>query len=198
MSDQNKKQGDNRSASQRLSDLENAVMSLFNVNDNLASDVMTLKNALKLLDNKVNSIVKASAAGEPLTDAVLTRIMVENNVAELTQKVTNMVEQGFLIAEEQVSESSFIVARELTDKDEVINPRLQFALKALSPELQTKLLGVKVGETLTVKEGLKVKLLESYRIQQPNAPETPEVTADAVAPEVAAQPEQPVTAVEGQ
>lgn len=203
MSDQNKKQGDNRSATQRLSDLENAAMSLFNVNDNLARDVMTLKEALKLLDNKVNSIVKATASGEPLTDAVLTRIMTENNVAELAQKVTNMVTQGFIVAEEQVSENSFIVASELNDKDEVVNPRLQFALKALSPELQSKLLGVKVGDTLSIKEGLKVKLLESYSIQEPKAPETPALTvaptetpAEAV-PEVA-QPEQQVVATEGQ
>lgn len=190
MSDQNKKPSDNRSATQRIQDLENAVMSLFNVNDNLARDVMTLKEAIKLLDNKVNSIVKASTAGEPLTDAVLTRIMVENNVAELAQKVTNMVSQGFLQAEDQVSENAFVVGSEHSEDGTVINPRLQFALKAVTPETQAKLLGMKVGDTLKNQEGkMNFKLLESYKIVIPQeaAPAAPAAPALQVVPDATAE-----------
>lgn len=206
MSDQNQKQGDNRSATQKLTDLENAVMSLFDVNDKLSRDVMTLKNAIKLLDNKVNSIVKASTAGEPLTDEVLTRIMVENNVAELAQKVTNMVSQGFLALEDAVSENSFIVGSESDASDKVTNPRIQFALKSLSAEMQAKILGTKVGDTVSINETLKFKVLESYLIQEPKSSEAPVLAAvpDAPAEPVAtleapvSQPDQPVTPTAGQ
>lgn len=206
MTDQNQKPSDNRSATQKLTDLENAVMSLFDVNDKLSRDVMTLKNVLKLLDNKVNSIVKASSAGEPLTDEVLTRIMVENNVAELAQKVTNMISQGFLALEDAVSENSFIVGSEIDTNDKVTNPRIQFALKSLSAEMQAKILGVKLGDTVSINEVLKFKVLESYKIQEPKAPEAPVLAAVPDAPaEPAAttetpvsQPDQPVTPTAGQ
>jgi hypothetical protein len=181
MSEQPKKPSDNRSATQRLSDLEQAMMSLFNVNDNLVRDVMTLKEAIRLLDNKVNAVIKASLAGEPLTEGILTRIMVENNVAELSQRVRNMASQGFIVAEDQVSEESFVVGSELDDEGNVVNPRLQFSLNSIAPELRAKILGAKVGDTLDVQEGkLKFKVLESYKIQAPKAPEAAPAAAESV------------------
>lgn len=195
--DQNnaQKPNQNRSASQKITDLENALLSLYNLADSLTKDFNTLRNAMKLLNNKVNSMVKASVNGEEMTDAVLERIMVENNCEELAQKVTSMVSQGIVAAEEQVSENSFIVGSEIDDTDKVINPRLQFALKALPAELQAKLLGTKAGDTVLLEEGkLKFKVLESYKIQEPKlatevAAAPAEATAEApAAPEVAAEP----------
>lgn len=168
----NTKKNDNRSATQRLGDLENAVMSLYNVLDNLTRDFMVLKDALKLLDNKVNSIVKASTNNEPLTDEVLDRIMVENNVAELTQKVNNMVLQKIVAPETQVSENSFVVGSESDNDGKVVNPRLQFALKALAPEVQEKIKGVSVGDTVNFEGKLNFKVLESYTILPPPASES--------------------------
>lgn len=169
MSDQNQKPSDNRTATQRITDLENLIMSLCSVSDNLARDVMTLKEAIKLLDNKVNSIVKAHNAEEALTDEVLTRIMMENNSAELAAKVANMVAQGILVPEEVISENSFIVGNEQDNDGKVHNPRLQFALKAIqAADSREKLQGAKVGDLIEFKEGaLKFKVLESYAIQQP-------------------------------
>lgn len=175
-----------RSAAQKIADLENAVMSLFNVADNLAKDLTTVKNALKLLNNKVASIVKASTTGEEISDEVLDRLMIENNCEELAQKVTNMVTQGIVVAEEQVSENSFVVVSEMDDSEKIVNPRLQFALKALSAELQAKLLGAKAGDVLLLEEGkLKVKVLESYKIQEPQL--TPPPAAEAAPEAPAAQ-----------
>jgi hypothetical protein len=186
-----KKPSENRTATQRIADLENAIMSLFHVNDNLTRDVMVLKDAIKLLDNKVNSIVKASAAGESLSDEVLTRIMTQNNVEELAQKVTSMVAQGFLVQEEQVSENSFVVGTEIDDEGKLQNPRLQFALKAIAPEYQAKLLGAKAGDTLLLKEGkLSFRVVESYKIQEPQAEQAP---AQEAALEAPVQPEQEAT-----
>lgn len=165
-----KKPSDNRSATQRLTDAENAIMSLFNVLDKMTRDLMTLREAIKLIHNKVDSIVKASVGGEPINDAVLERLMIENNVAELKQKVDSMVQQGVIASEEQVSDNSFVVGSEYNDEGTLINPRLQFILKSLTEELQLKLLGTKPGDLLDLQEGkLKFKVLESYKIQEHKA-----------------------------
>lgn len=177
---ENKKPVDNRSATQKIADLENAAMSLYQAVDNMARDITTLKEAIKLLGNKVDSIVKATSRGEALTDEVLSRIMVENNVEELSQKVKVMVAQGVLAPQEQVGEDSFVVGSELNENNEVVNPRLQFALFALQPEIREKIKGSKPGDVLTLQEGkLKFKVLETFQIQEPNAPESAEVAADA-------------------
>ena len=179
------KKTDNRTAVQKIADLENAVMSLFHVNDNLTRDFLTLKEAIQLLDSKVNAIVKATSAGEPLTDQVLTRIMTENKAEELSNKVKGMIAQGFLEKEEQVSENAFVVGSEQNDEGVTINPRLQFALKALNPNFQAKLVGRLPGEVVDIEEGkLKFKVLESYLIKEPKTPEVTTPTAVEALPAV--------------
>lgn len=187
---QNQKPVDNRSASQKIGDLERAMMQLYQTADAMARDLGTVKDAIKLLGNKVDSIVKASQKGEAITDEVISRIMIENNCEELKQKVTIMQAQGILAPQEQIGADSFVVGAELNDAGETINPRLQFALYALSPELQEKLTGAKVGDTLTLQEGkLRFKVLESYQIQQPEAPAEAVQEAPAQAPAEGTAPE---------
>ena len=187
MSDQksDQKPVDSRSASQKISDLENALMALYQTANNMASDISTLKEAVKLLGNKVDSIVKASTKGEQITDAVISRIMIENNVEDLTNKVKNMIAQGILAVQEQVSNDSFIVGEETNDQGDIVNPRLQFALMAVQPELREKFVGAKAGDLLTLQEGkLKFRLLETYQIQQPK-PQGQPAEASAAEPTVA-------------
>lgn len=158
---------DTRSASQKIVDLESGVMALYQNMDNVIRDLGTIKDAIKLLGNKIDSIVKASVNGESLTDEVISRIMVENNVEELNQKVKLMVAQGSLKPSEQLSANSFVVGSEINDEGTVVNPRLQFALFALQQELRDKFVGGKVGDTLSLQEGkLKFKVLEAYEIQK--------------------------------
>lgn len=174
---QAQKPNQHRSAAQKIADLENAVMSLYGVADSLAKELGTVKAAMKLLNNKVSAVVKASDRGLPLNDATLEQIMIENNCEELAERVQKMVESGVVVAEESVSPNSFVVASELDENDKVLSPRIQFALKAIKEEYQTKLVGAKVGDVLLVEEGkLKVKILESYKINAPQVPtgeETP-------------------------
>lgn len=168
-----------RSAAQKIADLENAIMALYGVADSLAKENAAIKTALKLLDNKVSSIVKASLRELPLTDATLEQLMVENNCEELAQRVTKMLQDGVVSPEDSVSPNSFLVASELDETDKVISPRIQFALKAIKEDYQTKLVGTKVGDTVLLEEGkLKVKVLESYKINAPTA--APEAEAPAV------------------
>ena len=151
---------DQRSASQKIQDLENAVMSLYQTLDNVIKDLGTVKEAIKLLGNKVDSIVKASANGEQLSDAVLSRIMIENNCEELANKVKLMLAQGVIVPQEQVADQSFVVGAELNDAGETINPRLQFGLFALRPELREKL---KVRYGLEPPGGIHVSRPTIYR-----------------------------------
>ena len=163
-----------RSATERLADLENGALQLFHLNNTLVKDVMILKEALKLLDNKVNAITKASNSGEELSDVVLSRIMLEHDMEVLAEKVKTMVLQGMLIAEETVSDNSFLVGKELASDGTVVHQRLQFALKAVKPEHQEKIVGAKVGETVDIEENVKFLVLESYSIHAPEeAPQAP-------------------------
>lgn len=183
---------DNRTASQKISDLENALMSLYQAVDTIGRDLNTAKDAIKLLGNKLDSVVKASSQGEPLTDAVISRIMIENNVAELADKVKVMAAQGVVVPTDQVANDSFLVGAEVNDLGETVNPRLQFALFAIKPvELQEKFVGARVGDLITVAEGRpKYKVQEIYKIQ----PQTPPQEEAAPAPEAPAAEAAPAEA----
>lgn len=182
---------DNRSPAQKLGDLELGVSHLFQTSDLIGKDVSLLKSAMKLLDNKLTALIKATTSGEEVTDSVLDRIMIENNVADLANRVTNMVVNGLVVAEDQVTENSFIVGNEISDDGAIVNPRIQFALKALAAELQGKLLGAKPGDKLKFKDDATVsfQVLETYHIQDMSAPApaaeeapaTPEEVPDASA-----------------
>lgn len=183
MSNEKQATAPQKTASQRLQDLENAVGQLYGVLDNMSRDLTLLKNASKLLDNKLSSVVKASSEGQAINDEVIGRIMLDNSVAELTNKVTNMVLNNILVPEEEVGENSFVIGQELEDNAEakVINPRLQFALKALDPKVQAKILGAKPGQVVKIEEGkFDFKVLETYKIQDPKPAEAP---APAATPE---------------
>lgn len=184
---------DKRTASQRIDDLERAVMSIFNVANNMSRENTLIKNALKLLDIKVECIQGALNAGEPLTDEVLTRRMKEKELQELKDKVTNLVTQGFLIPADEVGDAGFIVGAE-TEPDaadgtpgKVIHARLQFTVASLAKEIQDKLMGAKAGSTVVFKDdALVFKVAEVYKIVNPTPPAAP--APEAAAPAVEGSP----------
>ncbi len=172
----NNQQADKRTASQRIDDMERGLMALYQTADNMARDMMTIKEAIKLLGNKLDSVVKASNRGEALTDETIAKIMVENNVEELKEKVTNLVNQGVLVAAEEVGPNSFIVGRELAEDGTVQNPRMQFVVSALQPEVKDKFPGAKAGQILELQEGKwKFEIQEIYSIVTPE--QAPQVEA---------------------
>lgn len=176
-------QQDKRTASQRIDDMERGLMALYQTADQMARDLMTVKEAIKLLGNKLDSIVKASSRGEALNDEVIAKIMVENNVEELREKVTNLVNQGVLVAAEEVGPNSFVVGREIDENGKVANPRMQFVVSALQAEVRDRFPGAKAGQTLDLQEGKwKFEVQEVYNIQTPAAPEAaPATLAEAPA-----------------
>lgn len=179
----NQQPQDKRTASQRIDDIERGLGALYQTADNMARDMQTIKEAIKLLGNKLDSVVKASNNGEVLSDEVIARIMVENNVEELKGKVQKLVNDGILVAAEEVGPNSFVVGRELNDAGEVQNPRMQFVVSALNPEVKDKFPGTKVGQTLELQEGKwKFEIQESYNIVTPQPPAAEPAQPEAAAP----------------
>jgi hypothetical protein len=178
---------DKRTASQRIDDLERAVMSIFQVSNNMARDNSMIKDALKLLGNRVTALIQLLAGnqlGLVVGEDSVDRVMRENQVEELKEKVTNLIEQGFFITADTIGENTFVVGTE-NEPDEadgtpgkIVHPRLQFTLASLEKEVQDKLLGAKVGDTVTFKENALVfKVQEVYTIVNPTPAPAPEVTA---------------------
>lgn len=171
-------QTDKRTASQRIEDLERAVMSLYQTSNQMARDLMTLRETAKLLNNKADAMCKASLGGEPLNDTVISRIMLENNINELKGKVKNLIDQGLLEATDTIAEGTFVVGNE-SDKDgKVANARLQFTLSSLDQAVQKALLGKKVGEAVTFEgDKLLFNVTEVYTIVPPK-PAEPQAVAE--------------------
>lgn len=178
---------DKRTASQRIEDLEKAVMSAFQVTNNMARENNIIKDALKLLATKIEAIMRASRAGEPLTDEVISRIMLEIHVEELQGKVKNLINQGILVPVDSAQDNTFIVGTEIEADGKVAFPRSQFTFGSLEKPLQDILRGKKIGETVLFREDrLRLVLKEVYNIVAPKAPET-EAEAEGT-PEAKAAP----------
>jgi hypothetical protein len=191
-----------KNATERLEDLEKTVLQ---INDTLnqiiqalqplnsmTRDLMNSKEALKLLNNKVDAIVKATNQGTPLSDENLSNIMTENNVQELAGRITKMVQDGVFVASDSVTKDSFVVVNHTSADGKVIEVRSQFLVSALNhEELKGKLEGLKVGGSTTLEDGSSIKVLETYNIVVPEAPaEAPAASSEApAADQTASAPE---------
>ena len=81
----------------------------------------------------------------------------------LKQKVDESLANGKIELTEVVGDNSFIVARELDDAGQVVNPRIQFLTAKLMPELRDKFVGKQTGELIKTEEGkLSLELMEIY------------------------------------
>lgn len=181
MSEENKK-----TATERLELLENTVNSIIQAIQplgNMSQDLMGLREAVKLLNNKLDAVVKSINAGTALTDENLGQIMTQNNASDLQEKVTKMVNDGLLAATDTIGKDSFVVINEQDEAGKIVNPRMQFLLSALqNDEIRGKLEGSTVGSNIAVGDkGGSLNVLEAYNIVTPQAPEAPAEATDAEA-----------------
>lgn len=165
-----------KTATQRIEDLEMATLSLHRTIDTMVRDLMTMKEAIKLLGSKLDAVVTAASTGQEINDETISGHMIESNRQELADKTQNLVNQGILVASDTAAEDSFVVGQEVEVDGKVINPRIQFAVQSLKAELKDKVLGSKAGDVIVLEEG-KLNLLvnEVYSIQTPQ--QTQEATA---------------------
>lgn len=126
-------------AQKRVGQLELVVYNSSRTND-------ILKEALQLLDGKLNAVVSLIQSGGQLTEEQINGTIQQLKVESMQKQVNDAVEQGFLKPSEEVTLNSFVVIRELTKEGKLANPRLEFPMRELVEEVQNKFLGKKVGE----------------------------------------------------
>jgi phosphosulfolactate synthase (CoM biosynthesis protein A) len=170
----------NLSASQRLEGLEKAMYAVDGTLRNLIQTQEMTQSALKMLANKLDATVKlARKKGVELTDSEISEFMVDNNVQELKQKLDYSVQAGFLTSSEEVTESSFIVGREIeADTKKVLNPRIQIALSELKKEAQETLKGKRVMDVVSFNDNkIALEIEEIYEITVPSQEQAPSAEA---------------------
>jgi len=69
-----------RSASERIEDLEAMVMGLYQTMDNMARDLITVKDASKLFLNRLEAVIKAAQREGGITESTVEKIMIETNI----------------------------------------------------------------------------------------------------------------------
>ena len=161
-----------KTAAERLESLEGTVGQIIQALqplDLVVKDVLTLKEQNKFLVNKLDAVTKAINQGLSLTDENLSKIMTDNNVQELKNKLATMVSSGLLAPTDTVGENTFLVLSE-TNKDGIlVNPRMQFLLANIQDKnIVSKLVGAKVGDNVAIGDtGDSVTVLEAYYIVPP-------------------------------
>ena len=142
-------------ASEKLKALENQLMATARrtgemelIIYNLSRENEILKDALQLLHDKQESVIALLREGQGLSDDNINNKVTDLKVAALKQKVDELVENGQIVAAQEIGDNSLVVSRELNQKGEVENPRLQFLTSRLVEELKTKFVGKKVGDLI--------------------------------------------------
>lgn len=156
-------------AAQRLESLEKAMVLMDKTIHELYKSIEGLRLAGKTLSNKVDSIISASSQGQQINDDVVNKIMTENNVQELKQRIESLKASGQLVQGEEINDLSLMVLREVDpDTGEVANPRVQIAYQLLAESTKELLKGKKAGDVITMGEDkLNLEVLEVYNIVVP-------------------------------
>jgi len=163
-------------AAQRIEGLENALASLGEIKDAqteniniLAGQIDGLRQTIAALARRLNATIKSGDSGNVNSD-VINRILVEDNVQELKDKIDYLKEQGILEETEvkEIGDRSFIIGRELDEESNEVNPRMQFALASLTPEAKEKVKGKKAGDVVKdfSGDGLTLEITEVYAIAE--------------------------------
>ena len=186
-----------KTATERLEDLEKRAAELERLQghiiqalqpvQSLAQTSEALKESVTLLNKKLNATIQAlnKNTSANVTDDQINDLMIENNVGELSGKVSKMVSDGLLVPSDSVESSSFVVVSESNPQGKIVNPRMQFLLSSIpSEDIRNKLSGAKVGDIITVGEGGEtVKVLESYSVSLPKSEEAPAEAASEASAE---------------
>lgn len=157
-----------QTAAQRIEQLETANLAGNQNMQILAGEIDNLRQTMAALARRLNATIKAGESGTVSNDAV-NGLLVEENTIELQGKIKFLKEQGVLVdaVAEDIHARSFVVGRELDEEKNVINPRIQFAIASIVPEVQDLLLGKKVGDVVqNPDDGINLEIVELLDIVQ--------------------------------
>lgn len=174
---------DKRNPSQKIEDLERAVIGLYETMNNIARDLNIVKEGLKLLGQKSNAMIRVMTKGLSVNADTVSDEMTLITIEDMQGIVANLIAQGVLSPATEITENSFVVGRDLlsTDQTVVANPRLQFAMAGVPADIRPKLVGSKVGDILQITEGKDfLEILEVYAVggQEVAAPAREEETSE--------------------
>jgi len=177
-----------KTAGQRINNLEQTLVGTLKALGALDNEQQVIKEAIGLLGNKIDAVVKLLNASKELSNDNIASVMVDNKAAKLAENTNNLVKNGVLVQTDSVDNNSFVVGREVMDDGVVINPRIQFTVESSQDNLKTKLLGAKVLDKILVQEGkAQLEILEIYSINEPKAPQAPTAQETTQAPVTQAQ-----------
>lgn len=156
------KQPKKLTAAQRITALEDNAMAQQQNNQILAGEIDNLRQTMASLARRLNATIQAGEEGV-IGNETVNNLLIEENTKELEGKVNFLIEQGVLekAKEEGIHERSFVVGRELDENKDIVNPRIQFALVSVVPEMKGLLLGKKVGDVVQNSEdGINLEVME--------------------------------------
>ena len=155
-------------ALERLSSLENMILSQHQKIEILADEIDKLRGTVGALAKRLNATIKAGEDGSLSNDSV-NKLIINENLKELEGKVKFLVEQNVLEKDDSavVSNKTFVVGREVDKEGTVINPRVQFAVGSLDANFQTQVIGFKVGDVIPYQESdVSLEVVEIYKIKE--------------------------------
>ena len=163
--------GQKQTAAQRIEGLENALAGTQRNTQILAGEIDNLRQTIGALARRLNAAIKSGETGTLSNDSV-NEIITQENILDLKGKVDLLVKEGVLQSStKEINQMSFVVGRELDEEKNVINPRIQFAVKSVVPEMVNLLLGKRVGDVVTNEkgDGLLLEVTEVFDIVEQGA-----------------------------
>jgi len=159
-------------ASQKIKALEDKLMSHEKNFLILADEIDGLKTVISGLTKRLNATISAGEAEEGISNKSVNDLIVQDNVKELKGKIDFLLEQGVLEKPEEgikTAQDTFVVGREVDEEGNTVNPRVQFAIGSLDPELQKQLIGFSVGDKILLREGdPQLEVSEIYKVGTPS------------------------------
>ena len=156
-------------AAQKLEALENMFMSQNNQIEILADEIDRLRNQLVAVNKRLNSTIQAAEQGGISGESV-NKIILGENMKELEAKINFLKEQGVLVKNDdaEISDKSFVVGREIDTEGNVTNPRVQFSVGSVDPDVKKQIYGKKLGDVVAYSESQdSLEITEVYDIVDP-------------------------------
>lgn len=156
-------------AAQKLEALENSFMVQSQQIDILAEEIDNLRKTIVNLNKRLNASIKAAEEGG-LTGESVNKIILNEGMRELEERVSFLISQGVLVRNDaaEISDTNFVVGRELDTEGNVTNPRVQFSVVSIDKEVKDQIHGKKAGDVIAYSETEdSMEITEVYDIVDP-------------------------------
>jgi hypothetical protein len=133
----------------------------------LAGEIDKITNVSKSIIKRLNAAITAGEGGD-LSNDMVNKIILQEAEVDLQNKVKMLEKAGAIIKNDDaiIGKETFLVAREIDDDGNLINPRTQFKVGSLPDEITKPMLGKKLGDLIKTGEAeLTLEILEVYDVK---------------------------------